>query len=146
MNHDFLATFLRSPKLQQHLWRSVAFSAQPGIYLGFVANIPVTVPPTVIEQVAICEWLQRETTPIDTAISRLHREIDLLREYRTRLVAEVVTGKLDVRVAAAALPQDELPPALETDALDAADLGDEGDDGDELNSDVEADSGHALET
>jgi len=32
------------------------------------------------------------------------REIDLLREYRTRLVADVVTGKLDVRDAAAGLP------------------------------------------
>ena len=41
-------------------------------------------------------------------ISRLEREIELLREYRTRLVADVVTGKLDVREAAARLP-DEAP-------------------------------------
>ena len=32
------------------------------------------------------------------------REISLLREYRTRLIADVVTGKLDVREAAARLP------------------------------------------
>jgi type I restriction enzyme S subunit len=121
IDHDFLATFLRSPKLQQHLWRSVAFSAQPGIYLGFVANIPVPVPPTVTEQTAIYEWLQRETAPVDTAVSRLKREIDFLREYRTRLVADVVTGKLDVRAAAAALPQDQEPMALEPDALDSGD-------------------------
>jgi len=41
------------------------------------------------------------------AISRLEREIDLLREYRTRLVADVVTGKLDVREAAATLPDED---------------------------------------
>ena len=45
MSHAFLAAFLGSPRLQQHLWQSVAFSARPGIYLGFVANIPVPVPP-----------------------------------------------------------------------------------------------------
>ena len=33
------------------------------------------------------------------------RQIDLLHEYRTRLIADVVTGKLDVREAAAALPE-----------------------------------------
>ena len=46
------------------------------------------------------------------------REIDLLREYRTRLVADVVTGKLDVREAAARLPDEveELEPLDETDA------------------------------
>ena len=62
-----------------------------------------------------------ETSVIDTPICRLNREIDLLREYRNRLVADVVTGKLDVRAAAAALPQDELPSAIEPDALDADD-------------------------
>jgi type I restriction enzyme S subunit len=112
MSHAFLATFLRSPRLQQHLWQSVAFSAQPGIYLGFVANIPVPVPPTVAEQVSICHGLQRELSPIDTAISRLEREIDLLREYRTRLVADVVTGKLDVREAAARLPEELAEPEV----------------------------------
>ena len=40
------------------------------------------------------------------AIAALEREIDLMREYRTRLIADVVTGKLDVREAAALLPDD----------------------------------------
>lgn len=39
-----------------------------------------------------------------TVISRTEREIELLREYRTRLTADVVTGKLDVRQAAERLP------------------------------------------
>jgi len=42
-----------------------------------------------------------------TAIARFEREITLLREYRTRLTADVVTGKLDVRAAAAQLPEEE---------------------------------------
>ncbi len=50
--------------------------------------------------------VQAETRGLDTASSRLEREIELLREYRTRLVADVVTGKLDVREAAARLPNE----------------------------------------
>jgi type I restriction enzyme, S subunit len=38
------------------------------------------------------------------AISAAERTVNLLREYRTRLIADVVTGKLDVREAAARLP------------------------------------------
>ena len=55
--------------------------------------------------------LDIDLSGVNTAISRLEREIELLREYRTRLIADVVTGKLDVREAAAALP-DELAGAL----------------------------------
>ena len=53
----------------------------------------------------------------------LRRQIELLREYRIRLIANVVTGKLDVREAAARLPDEvEEPepreePREETDAL-----------------------------
>jgi type I restriction enzyme S subunit len=72
------------------------------------------VPPT-DEQSAIVDYAERETQAIRTAISRLEREIDLLREYRTRLVADVVTGKLDVREAAAHLPDEEaLPDTCDT--------------------------------
>ena len=44
-------------------------------------------------------------TKTDDGISRLRRQIELLHQYRTRLIADVVTGKLDVREAAAALPE-----------------------------------------
>jgi type I restriction enzyme S subunit len=59
------------------------------------------------EQVAIVDFAERETRHQNFAISRLEREIDLLREYRTCLVADVVTGKLDVREAAATLPEED---------------------------------------
>jgi type I restriction enzyme S subunit len=73
------------------------------------------------EQQAICRFVQDETGPLDTAISRLEREIDLLREHRTRLVADVVTGKLDVREAAAKLPDE----ATSDTSEDATDFGDD---------------------
>ena len=67
-------------------------------------NIPL---PPIPEQTAIVKYLDKATADIDSAITRARRGIDLLQEYRTRLIADVVTGKLDVREAAAALP-DEL--------------------------------------
>jgi type I restriction enzyme, S subunit len=61
------------------------------------------------EQQAICASIRERTASPNTAISRLEREIELLREYRTRLVADVVTGKFDVREAAAQLPEEAAP-------------------------------------
>ena len=46
------------------------------------------------------------TAGIDAAITRARRRIELLREYRTRLIADVVTGKLDVRQTTANLPDE----------------------------------------
>ena len=66
------------------------------------------------EQSLILEFIAREGAPIDAAISRREREIVFLREYRTRLVADVVTGKLDVREAATRLPDKDLLPDLAT--------------------------------
>lgn len=57
------------------------------------------------EQLSICDYLSARVVGVDQAISRTQREIDLLREYRTRLTSDVVTGKLDVREAAARLPE-----------------------------------------
>ena len=60
--------------------------------------------PPLPEQVSILGYLDRTTAVIDAGIEGARRQVDLLREYRTRLVADVVTGKLDVREAAAGLP------------------------------------------
>ena len=57
------------------------------------------------EQRRIVAELVEQTHEHSNAISSNEREITLLREYRTRLIADVVTGKLDVREAAAGLPE-----------------------------------------
>jgi type I restriction enzyme S subunit len=60
------------------------------------------------EQRAIAKLIADSTRGLDSAVSRLGQEIELLSEYRTRLVADVVTGKLDVREAAAGLPNEAI--------------------------------------
>ena len=68
-------------------------------------NMMVMVLPPVAEQEAIVNAFKKAIIPLTEATAGAHREINLLREYRTRLIADVVTGKLDVREAAAALPE-----------------------------------------
>ena len=46
-----------------------------------------------------------ETAGLLHAIDRVEREIALIQEFRARLIADVVTGKLDVRAAATNLPE-----------------------------------------
>jgi type I restriction enzyme S subunit len=76
--------------------------------------------PCLFEQRGVVSYLAAETSGLDTASSRLEREIALLREYSTRLVADVVTGKLDVREAAARL-RVEVAPDIADDDVDMSD-------------------------
>ena len=76
--------------------------------------------PPLAEQVAVADAIEAKTDAIGKSVAKIEREIDLLREYRTRLVADVVTGKLDVRDAAARLP-DDAAPGLDADLSDEAD-------------------------
>lgn len=59
-------------------------------------EIPFIVPPE-NEQEAIVEHIKRTLPRYDVAIERLNTEVNVLEEYKTKLVAEVVTGKIDVR-------------------------------------------------
>jgi type I restriction enzyme S subunit len=80
-------------------------TAIPQITTREVATNPLIVPP-ISEQEEICDAVDRECSGLNTAIARFEREITLLREYRTRLTADVVTGKLDVRAASSQLPEE----------------------------------------
>ena len=74
-----------------------------GLTHGSIESVLLPLPPF-SEQAAIVDYLDKAISDIDTAITRARRQIELLQEYRTRLIADVVTGKLDVREAAAQLP------------------------------------------
>ena len=80
-------------------------SAIPGLDREDAYRELVPVPP-LPEQTAIVEYLDAQTAKLDTAIAAARREIELLREYRERLIADVVTGKVDVREVAAQLPEE----------------------------------------
>ena len=76
----------------------------------------------------IVKYLDTQTARIDAAIASSRRSIDLLREYRTRLIADVVTGKVDVREVAARLPEEVeemAPEETEEAGEEGIDVGDE---------------------
>ena len=87
------------------------------LYWEAFKQMPALRPPP-YEQTAIVCYLDEATADIDTAIDRARRQIDLLHEYRTRLIADVVTGKLDVRKAVARL-SDETETSQAMDRPDA---------------------------
>ncbi|NTV48116.1 MAG: restriction endonuclease subunit S [Geobacteraceae bacterium] len=61
-----------------------------------VKNAVMPLPPSA-EQELICRWIDSECRPLEEAIHRTEEEIKLIREYRDRLIADVVTGQVDVR-------------------------------------------------
>ena len=119
--HDlqWFAALLEAMNLNQY---SMA-AAQPGLSVERVLNLWAPVPPAE-EQRRIAEYAMFATSRIWSAIAAARREIELLREYRTRLIADVVTGKLDVRELAAKLPDE--PPEEEEEVMEDEGTGEEG--------------------
>ena len=61
-------------------------------------------------------WIKSISMQAERNATLGDREVALLHEYRTRLIADVVTGKLDVREAAAELPEEDVPGDAEESA------------------------------
>lgn len=118
---EFVAAVLEGPVGRRNVELYVKGAAQPGLNLEHVRLFLVPIPPA-SEQRKIVADVHAKIRPLKEAAVRSEREISLLREYRTRLVADVVTGKFDVREAAARLPDevDEAEPVDEVEALPEA--------------------------
>lgn len=71
-------------------------AAQPGLSIERIINIS-TILPLLVEQREIAKYINSETDRIEKAIELINKEINLISEYRTTLISDVVTGKLDVR-------------------------------------------------
>jgi len=108
-NIEYLAAVME--RINYQPWISGA--AQPKLTQDRLMGISIAVAPPE-EQDQIVKEQAGKTAPLQAAIERACREAELLREYRTRLIADVVTGKLDVREAAARLPDE----TEDTDSLD----------------------------
>ena len=110
---EFLIRALQVRWVGEYLSLASVGATMANLNTGILKGVPITIPP-IQEQRDILELISRQSRTIDNAIARARRQIELLEEYRTRLIADVVTGKLDVREAAAQLPEgagDEEPEA-----------------------------------
>jgi type I restriction enzyme S subunit len=102
-NQRFLNYLLHSPFMQHQLEMLLVGSTFKRINVSDIKAFVVVAPPRK-EQDAICAFLDSHFGVHEIVTSRLEREIDLLREFRARLTADVVTGKFDVREMATKLP------------------------------------------
>ncbi len=97
--YEYFLTIDRGKKLKP-LYRGLRKTVPSNAF----ASMRIPIPPKA-ERAALMTNLKTSTAAVDAAIGSLTRELVLLKEYRTRLISDVVTGKLDVRNEAAKLPE-----------------------------------------
>ncbi|MBC8137158.1 MAG: restriction endonuclease subunit S [Fibrella sp.] len=132
IDSDYLALSLNSSHCYEQSQLLTRGATNQDLGLNRMKEIIMPLPPTLQGQRDIVDFLSSNLNGANLAISRTREEIELIREYRTRLIADVVTGKLDVRDAILpdAFPDSEESaqiPLDEVDTLDALD-GDAGED------------------
>lgn len=120
-NQRFLNYLLHSPFMEQQLSMLLVGSTFNRINVSEIKSLMVILPPRA-EQDVMVDHLDGSLSELDTPLAVAAREIDLVREYRTRLIADVVTGKLDVR---GFVPAEEIGPVDLEDVV-AEENGDEG--------------------
>jgi len=133
-----LFALLTSQYIQRQVQDTWSYGTQPNLSMGALGRLLVALPP-ISEQASLLAFIDDQSQRPTAAISRVEREIELLHEYRTRLISDVVTGKLDVREAAARLP-DEVEEPEPLDEIEAEGETDEAsaDDTDAVPEEVEA--------
>lgn len=98
MSPSYLERLMRSKPIIDTINASTFGAKMPRADWQFIGGRAQPLPP-LSEQIAISAYLDKATADIDASIDRAWREIELLSEYRTRLIADVVTGQVDVREA-----------------------------------------------
>ena len=119
---EFLIQALQVRRVGEYLSLVSVGATMANLNTGILKGIHILMPP-IREQREILERISLQSRSIDAAIARTRRQIALLEEYRSCLVADVVTGKLDVREAGALLSveADEEEPFNEGDLAEHVD-------------------------
>lgn len=96
----FLSYSMESQSLQDQIFNNENGVSREALNFEQIGSL-VLAEPTIAEQRAIAAFLHRETAQIDALIAKVQEAIDRLKELRTALISAAVTGKIDVREAAA---------------------------------------------
>lgn len=92
----YIGWFLKSSMVKAVIQHSQDGAAREGLTFQDIGNMWVALPP-LPEQQAIAAYLDNETAQMDALIHQAETGIDLLKERRTTLISDAVTGKIDVR-------------------------------------------------
>ena len=101
----YLVQLFGSSGVRDMLSLSSVGATMDNLNASMMARLRLPVPP-LPEQCSIVQWVSRASALTRLASAQAKREISWLLELRARLLADVVTGKLDVRDAAAQLPNE----------------------------------------
>jgi type I restriction enzyme S subunit len=93
---DYIFWVMSSDSLIAQIFFQMRETGQPNIGMGDFSRMKIAFPNTK-EQLEIVNHIKNKIVEIDTIISKTQQEIELLKEYKTALISEVVTGKVDVR-------------------------------------------------
>ncbi len=125
INPPYLGLLIQSDQFVTRVIRESIGVAYPAIAETRLGTLHLSYPVSIKEQFAILEHIVNSAKEIEQAIARATREIDLIREYRTRLISDIVTGQVDIRhIAVPEIPKDDLAPLDEGDP-DTEDLPEE---------------------
>jgi type I restriction enzyme S subunit len=120
---EYVSALLRMPHYRAQFRRSArglgtGTAGFLRLYDDELLATPIALPP-LEEQQRIMSSLEAATAKGTDSISAAERAVNLLREFRTRLIADVVTGKLEVSEAAARLPDEVEPEPLDDAEVEA---------------------------
>jgi len=96
ITNKYLYRAISADPIADHFRVSANGVTRFGLSQGAIKDAPIPIP-SIQEQAQIVSYIETKTAALDQAISRTEREIALMQEYRTRLISDVVTGKIDVR-------------------------------------------------
>jgi type I restriction enzyme S subunit len=128
-NHDklapsFLVILIQTPSFYEQVLSNTTGTAQFNVSPLDLANVQLALPP-VKEQFEIADNVASATAELNEVIEKTLAEVDLIREYRTRLVADVVTGQLNVRHLDLPEVEESLIEAIDATAEEEDDISDE---------------------
>lgn len=96
VNKEFIYYYLKSEIAKDYINMELSGSTIKNLSLYSINKTPIP-NPAKLEQIEIVNFIKTKLLEIEKIISKTQQEIELLKEYKTALISEVVTGKVDVR-------------------------------------------------
>lgn len=72
-------------------------TSYPAINDSKLMTLKVALPGSMTEQKALFDYISERTAPVDLLLESINKEINCLLEMKTKLISDVITGRIDVR-------------------------------------------------
>lgn len=97
LDKDFMFWVLSSEFTYAQILFLQRETGQPNIGIGDFSKMFFSMPNTLEEQREIVEYIVEQKAETDSLVSKYQKQIELMQEYRTAIISQAVTGKIDVR-------------------------------------------------